>query len=97
MQQAIDLKEKKPDLNVYILYRDIRTYGRREDLYTRARELGVLFIRYNADEKPVVEKVTAGGKEKLRIRVRDHVLGKTRRDFSRLPQFGHRHSPKGTR
>ena len=74
VQQAIDLKEKKPDLNVYILYRDIRTYGRREDLYTRARELGVLFIRYNADEKPVVEKVTAGGKEKLRIRVRDHVL-----------------------
>ena len=74
VQQAIDLKEKKPDLNVYILYRDIRTYGRREDLYTRARKLGVLFIRYNADEKPVVEKVTVGGKEKLRIRVRDHVL-----------------------
>ena len=74
VQQAIDLKEKKPDLNVYILYRDIRTYGRREDLYTRARKLGVLFIRYNADEKPVVEKVTAGGKEKLTIRVRDHVL-----------------------
>ena len=74
VQQAIDLKEKKPDLNVYILYRDIRTFGRREDLYTRARELGVLFIRYNADEKPVVEKVTADGKEKLRIRVRDHVL-----------------------
>ncbi|MFZ0944203.1 MAG: CoB--CoM heterodisulfide reductase iron-sulfur subunit A family protein [Syntrophobacteraceae bacterium] len=74
VQQAIDLKEKKPDLNVYILYRDIRTYGRREDLYTRARKLGVLFIRYNTDEKPVVEKVSVGGKEKLRIRVRDHVL-----------------------
>ena len=74
VQQAIDLKEKKPDLKVYILYRDIRTYGRREDLYTRARKLGVLFIRYNAGEKPVVEKVTAGGKEKLRIRVKDHVL-----------------------
>src|SRR5208337_675141 len=75
VQQAIYLKRKKPDLNVYILYRDIRTYGRREDLYTMARKLGVFFIRYNADEKPVVEKVTAAGKEKLRIRVRDHVLG----------------------
>ncbi len=74
VQQAIDLKEKKPDLNVYILYRDIRTYGRREELYTRARNLGVLFIRYNADEKPVVEKVTVAGKEKIRISVIDHVL-----------------------
>jgi heterodisulfide reductase subunit A len=74
VQQAIDLKEKKPDLNVYILYRDIRTYGRREALYTKARKLGVFFIRYNADEKPVVEKVTVAGKEKLRIRVRDHIL-----------------------
>ncbi len=74
VQQAIDLKEKKPDLNVYILYRDIRTYGRREDLYTRARKLGVLFIRYNADEKPAVDKVTVAGKEKIRIRVRDRFL-----------------------
>ncbi len=73
MRQAIELKEKKPDLNVYVLYRDIRTYGQREDLYTRARELGVLFIRYNPDEKPVV---STDGKEKLKIRVVDHVLGR---------------------
>ncbi len=74
VQHAIELKEKKPDLDVYVLYRDIRTYGLREDIYTRARRLGVLFIRYNHDEKPVVEKVSAGGIEKLKIKVKDHVL-----------------------
>ncbi|MGC9195364.1 MAG: FAD-dependent oxidoreductase [Syntrophobacteraceae bacterium] len=75
IKQAIDLKERKPDLDVYILYRDIRSYGAREDLYTKARGLGVLFIRYNANEKPVVSNATVEGKEKLKIRVRDHVLG----------------------
>lgn len=71
MQQAIDLKERKPELEVYIFYRDIRTYGFREDLYKRARELGVLFIRYSLDGKPVVEQ-TSGGK--LVISAVDHVL-----------------------
>jgi heterodisulfide reductase subunit A len=75
IKQAIDLKERKPDLDVYILYRDIRSYGAREELYKKARGLGILFIRYNADEKPVVGKTTVDGKEKLKIRVRDHVLG----------------------
>ena len=70
------MKEKKPSLDVYVLYRDIRTYGLREELYTRARELGVLFIRYPADQKPVVNKVNEAGKERLKIRVRDHILGK---------------------
>jgi heterodisulfide reductase subunit A len=75
VEQAIGLKTRKPDLDVFILYRDLRTYGLREDLYTRARELGVIFIRYNLDEKPVVEKTVSGGGEKLRITVKDHVLG----------------------
>jgi heterodisulfide reductase subunit A-like polyferredoxin len=76
VQQAIDLKTRKPDLDVYIMYRDMRTYGQREELYRKARELGVLFIRYDLDNKPVVEKATVGGKEKLMITVRDHILGK---------------------
>ncbi|MDY0041679.1 MAG: FAD-dependent oxidoreductase, partial [Desulforhabdus sp.] len=71
MQQAIDLKERKPELEVYIFYRDIRTYGFREDLYKRARELGVLFIRYSLDGKPVVEQTSEG---KLVISSVDHVL-----------------------
>ncbi|MCE5244541.1 MAG: CoB--CoM heterodisulfide reductase iron-sulfur subunit A family protein [Syntrophobacteraceae bacterium] len=76
VQQAIELKTKRPDLDVYVLYRDIRTYGQREELYTKARELGVLFIRYAADEKPVVRKIQSNGREKLGIAVRDHVLGR---------------------
>lgn len=76
VQEAIKLKKQKPDLDVYILYRDLRTYGLREDLYKEARELGVLFIRFAREEKPVVEKVSAGSKEKLRITVKDHILGR---------------------
>ncbi|MHB8158016.1 MAG: FAD-dependent oxidoreductase, partial [Desulfocucumaceae bacterium] len=68
---ALELKDKNPDANVFILYRDIRTYGFFEDQYTEARRKGVIFIRYNVDEKPVVEDF--GGK--LKVTVRDHVLG----------------------
>jgi len=74
VQQAIELKTRKPDLDVFILYRDLRTYGMREDLYTRARRLGVIFIRYALDHKPLVETVQENGRERLRLTVRDHIL-----------------------
>ena len=38
-----------------ILYRDIRTYGLREDFYQRARDLGVLFVRFVPEAKPQVD------------------------------------------
>ncbi len=57
IKNAIAIKEKSPDASVTILYRDIRTYGLREDYYTRARQLGVLFIRYEVDRKPDVTVV----------------------------------------
>lgn len=76
VQEAIDLKTRKPDLDVYILYRDLRTYGEREELYRKARELGVLFIRYSLDEKPVVEKASLAGKEKIAVTVTDPILGR---------------------
>jgi len=69
---AIRLKEKKPDMRVYILYRDIRTFGQREELYRKAREMGVIFIRYTLEEKPKVEKHGDG----LLVTVKDHVLGR---------------------
>ena len=53
------IKEKNPDARVFILYRDIRTYGVREDLYRRARELGVLFIRYDLEHLPQVSAAKA--------------------------------------
>ncbi|MHB8916675.1 MAG: FAD-dependent oxidoreductase [Desulfocucumaceae bacterium] len=68
---ALKLKDKNPDANVFILYRDIRSYGFFEELYTEARRKGVIFIRYSVDQKPVVEE--AGGK--VKVTVTDHVLG----------------------
>ncbi len=54
VESAIHLKKINPDMNIYILYRDMRTYGDREDLYKKARDLGVLFIRFNRSRKPQV-------------------------------------------
>src|SRR4030065_1584164 len=44
-----------PELNVYILYRDIRTYGFKEDYYEKAREEGALFLRYEPEREPRLE------------------------------------------
>ena len=71
LKTAIDLKEKNPDRDCVVLYRDIRSYGTRETLYQKARDLGVLFIRFDREEKPRVEKTPAGG---LQVLVRDHIL-----------------------
>jgi len=54
MENAIALKEMNPRMRVTVLYRDIRTYGLHEDLYTKARELGVIFIRFDPDNAPTV-------------------------------------------
>ncbi len=70
--QAISIKEKHPDTAVYIIYRDIRTYGERELHYKKARELGVIFIRYSLDNKPVVKEVDGG----LEVTVFDPILQK---------------------
>jgi len=69
---ALQLKKRNPDMNVYILYRDIRTYGERELLYKEARETGVIFIRYSLEDKPQV--TVAQGK--VSVQVTDHVLGR---------------------
>ncbi len=62
VKNALKIKEKDPDANVYVLYRDIRTYGLMEEHYRRAREAGVVFIRYEEENKPKVAKATPGGK-----------------------------------
>jgi heterodisulfide reductase subunit A len=68
---ALKLKEANPEINIYILYRDIRTYGFDEDYYQQARDKGVLFIRYGLDDKPVVER----GEYGLKVSVTDPILG----------------------
>ncbi|KAF5415927.1 MAG: CoB--CoM heterodisulfide reductase iron-sulfur subunit A [Candidatus Methanogaster sp.] len=65
VKNAIRLKEDDPERNVYVLYRDIRTYGIWEELYTRARELGVLFMRYTEDDEPIVGNGTVTITDKL--------------------------------
>jgi len=54
VMSAIKIKSVNPDCRVYIFYRDMRTYGEREDLYRQARELGVMFVRFTIDQKPEV-------------------------------------------
>jgi heterodisulfide reductase subunit A-like polyferredoxin len=71
IQQAVALKEANPEMDVYVLYRDIRTYGQREALYRQARDAGVVFIRYSVEQKPTVETDSSG---RLRVSVIDHVL-----------------------
>jgi heterodisulfide reductase subunit A len=72
VDNAIHLKEMNPEMNVFVLYRDLRTYGERELLYKKARGLGVIFIRFSRDKKPAV-KVENG---KLFVNVVDHILGR---------------------
>jgi heterodisulfide reductase subunit A len=50
IKNAVLLKQMDPNKQIYILYRDIRTYGMREDLYRVARDMGIHFIRYNHDK-----------------------------------------------
>jgi len=54
VKNALKMKEQNPDSNIYILYRDIRTYGFREVYYEEAREKGIVFIRYDENSPPVV-------------------------------------------
>jgi heterodisulfide reductase subunit A len=72
IDNAVELKKLNPEMNVYILYRDIRTYGEREYLYKEARKLGVIFIRYDLDSKPSV--VLNNGD--LTLQVTDPILGR---------------------
>ncbi len=72
VDNAIHLKEMNPEMNVFVLYRDLRTYGEREALYKKARGMGVIFIRFELDGKPQVR--VEGGR--LVVSVVDHILGR---------------------
>ncbi len=76
VKNALRLKEINPDVDVYILFRDMRTYGFREDRYREAAGRDVKFIRYEPDAKPRVEAVREGDRTVLRVTVTDPVLGK---------------------
>ncbi len=75
IKNALKLKEMNPEMDISILFRDIRTYGFREDYYREAAEKEVKFIRYEAEAKPKVEAVEAEGRQVLRVSMTDPILG----------------------
>jgi heterodisulfide reductase subunit A len=54
IKNALKMKKQNPGANIFVLYRDIRTYGFREKYYQQAREAGVIFIRYTREAPPIV-------------------------------------------
>jgi len=69
IKNALKIKEVSPETNIYIIYKDIRTYGFREKYYNEAAEKGVIFIRYDDENKPVVTN-----KKGLQVSIWDSIL-----------------------
>ncbi|MBW1805723.1 MAG: CoB--CoM heterodisulfide reductase iron-sulfur subunit A family protein [Deltaproteobacteria bacterium] len=76
IKNALKLKEINPEMDITIIFRDMRTYGFKEDYYREAADKDVKFIRYEPDDKPQVEAVEEDGKPVLRVTVHDPILGK---------------------
>ena len=75
VKNALKLKEINPGMEIYVLYRDMRTYGFKEDFYREASANNVKFIRYEPEDKPLVKAAVEEGKPVLRVTVPDAVLG----------------------
>jgi len=54
VKNALKIKELSPESDIYVLYKDMRTFGFKEEYYREASEKGVLFIRYDDEHKPEV-------------------------------------------
>jgi len=76
VKNALKLKEMNPEMDITILYRDMRTYGFKEDYYREAAEKDVKFVRYEPGDKPEIQAVEEEGKPVLRITATDPILGK---------------------
>jgi heterodisulfide reductase subunit A len=77
VKNALSLKEINPEMDIYILFRDMRTYGFNEDYYREASEKDVKFIRYEPEDKPQVEPgVSEDGRSVLKVTATDYILGK---------------------
>ncbi len=73
VKNALRLKELNPRAEIFILYRDIRTYGLKELYYKKARDLGVQFVRFDPERKPEVTQTDKG----LEVSVFDQSLKAT--------------------
>ncbi|HSQ86814.1 MAG TPA: FAD-dependent oxidoreductase, partial [Desulfobacterales bacterium] len=72
IKSALKLKEINPEMKVFVLYRDMRPYGLREDLFREARTAGISFIRYNSDK----ELHVVNEDQDLKVSFSDRVLGR---------------------
>ena len=72
VKNALIIKKINPECNIYILYRDIRTYSLNEEYYRKARELGIVFIKYDIENKP---KVEVNSKNELEVNVFEKIIG----------------------
>ncbi|MBI4700824.1 MAG: CoB--CoM heterodisulfide reductase iron-sulfur subunit A family protein [Deltaproteobacteria bacterium] len=75
IKNALRLKRIRPQMAVYVLFRDMRTYGFAEDYYLEAARREVRFVRWEPEGRPEVEAVEEGGRRVLRVTVADPVLG----------------------
>jgi heterodisulfide reductase subunit A len=74
IKNALKLKTINPEMDVTILFRDMRTYGFNEDYYREASSRDVRFIRWTPDDPPGVEAAKADGRSVLRVVVTDPIL-----------------------
>ncbi len=72
VKNALAILKINPDARIFVLYRDMRTYGFQEEYYKEAREKGVIFVRYSEDQKPTV---TPDGK-RVNVNFIDPILGR---------------------
>jgi heterodisulfide reductase subunit A len=72
IKNALRILDKNPEAQIYILYRDMRTYGFQEDYYRLAREKGVIFVRYDPEQPP---RVQAEG-HRVSVSFTDPILGR---------------------
>jgi heterodisulfide reductase subunit A len=73
LKHALAIKETNPDAGVFVLHRDVMAYGFSETAFTRARQAGVIFVRYHPDHPPQVEAAGTGAT----VTVAEPILGRT--------------------
>lgn len=71
IKNALKIKELNPASNIYVLYKDIRSYGFREEFYRKARKEGIIFIRYDDDRLPIAKEKDG----ELGVEVFDPIIG----------------------
>ncbi len=70
IKNALQLKQLNPGMEITVLFRDMRTYGFREEYYREAAAKGVRFVRYTPEERPAVE----ASEDSLKVTVNDPIL-----------------------